>query len=50
MAIRAAAAVAEPEEILFENTKVSICLLLNRHARTLVPAALRAAARLPGRE
>jgi hypothetical protein len=35
MAIRAAAAVSEPEEILFENTKVSLCLLLNRHARTL---------------
>jgi hypothetical protein len=35
MAIRAAAAVAEPEEILFENAKVSLCLLLNRHARTL---------------
>jgi len=35
MAIRAAAAVAEPEEILFENAKVSLCLLLNRHAKTL---------------
>jgi hypothetical protein len=35
MAIRAAAAIAEPEEILFENAKVSLCLLLNRHARTL---------------
>src|SRR5437762_4404476 len=36
MAIRASAAVvAEPEQILFENAKVSLCLLLNRHARTL---------------
>ncbi len=35
MAIRAAAAVAEPEEILFENSKISLCLLLNRHARTM---------------
>jgi len=35
MAIRAVAASAEPEEILFENSKVSLCLLLNRHARTL---------------
>jgi hypothetical protein len=35
MAIRAAAAITEPEEILFENAKVSVCLLLNRHARTL---------------
>jgi hypothetical protein len=35
MAIRAAAAAAETEEILFENSKVSLCLLLNRHARTL---------------
>jgi hypothetical protein len=35
MAIRAAAAATETEEILFENSKVSLCLLLNRHARTL---------------
>src|SRR5258706_5782694 len=36
MAIRASAAVvAEPEQILFENSKVSLCLLLNRHARML---------------
>lgn len=35
MAIRAAAAIDEPEEILFENAKVSLCLLLNRHNRTL---------------
>jgi hypothetical protein len=35
MAIRATAAVAEPEQILFENSKVSLCLLLNRHARML---------------
>jgi len=36
MAVRATtAATTEPEEILFENTKVSLCLLLNRHARTL---------------
>ncbi len=35
MAIRAAAAVNEPEEILFENAKVSLCLLLNRHSHTL---------------
>lgn len=35
MAIRAAAAITEPEEILFENAKVSVCLLLNRHSRTL---------------
>src|SRR5215467_8410388 len=35
MAIRAAAAPSEPEEILFENAKVSVCLLLNRHSRTL---------------
>ncbi|HVU03898.1 MAG TPA: hypothetical protein VHE30_19200 [Polyangiaceae bacterium] len=35
MAVRATAAVADSEEILFENTKVSLCLLLNRHARTL---------------
>jgi hypothetical protein len=35
MAIRAARESVEPEEILFENTKISLCLLLNRHARTL---------------
>jgi hypothetical protein len=35
MAIRAAAAPTEPEEILFENAKVSLCLLLNRYSRTL---------------
>jgi hypothetical protein len=35
MAIRAAVATAEPEEILFENSKISLCLLLNRHSRTL---------------
>src|SRR5260221_4232248 len=35
MAIRAVAALTEPEEILFENAKVSLCLLLNRSARTL---------------
>jgi hypothetical protein len=35
MAIRAAAHEASSEDILFENTKVSLCLLLNRHARTL---------------
>jgi hypothetical protein len=35
MAIRAAAAATETEEILFDNSKVSLCLLLNRHARTL---------------
>src|ERR1051325_11117311 len=35
MAIRATAAIAEPEEILFENAKVSLCLLINRPARTL---------------
>jgi hypothetical protein len=35
MAIRAAAAVSEPEEIQFENAKVSLCLLLNRHSHTL---------------
>lgn len=36
MAVRASAAVvAEPEQILFENSKVSLCLLLNRHARML---------------
>lgn len=35
MAIRAAAAATEPEEILFENAKVSLCLLLNRHSHTL---------------
>jgi hypothetical protein len=35
MAIRATAAVAEPEQILFENSKVSLCLLLNRHSGML---------------
>ena len=35
MAIRSVAAVLEPEEILFENAKVSLCLLVNRHAKTL---------------
>ncbi|HEX4338257.1 MAG TPA: hypothetical protein VH062_20270 [Polyangiaceae bacterium] len=35
MAIRAAAAGSEPEEILFENAKVSLCLLLNRHSHTV---------------
>src|ERR1700753_4191254 len=35
MAIRAATTLAEPEEILFENAKVSLCLLLNRHSRAL---------------
>ena len=35
MAIRGTLAVAEPEQILFENSKVSLCLLLNRHARML---------------
>jgi len=35
MAIRAAAAASEQEEILFENAKVSLCLLLNRHSHTL---------------
>jgi hypothetical protein len=35
MAIRAAAPATESEEILFENSKVSLCLLLNRHARTI---------------
>lgn len=35
MAIRAPAESAESEDILFENSKVSLCLLLNRHARTL---------------
>src|SRR6185503_16154944 len=35
MAIRAAAAPTEPEEILFENAKVSLCLLLNRYSHTL---------------
>ena len=35
MAIRAAAAPPESEEILFENARVSLCLLVNRHAKTL---------------
>lgn len=35
MAVRAPAETAESEDILFENSKVSLCLLLNRHARTL---------------
>jgi hypothetical protein len=35
MAIRAPAALPESEEILFENTRVSLCLLINRPARTL---------------
>jgi hypothetical protein len=35
MAIRSVAAALEPEEILFENAKVSLCLLVNRHAKTL---------------
>jgi hypothetical protein len=35
MAIRAPAAHPESEEILFENTRVSLCLLINRPARTL---------------
>lgn len=35
MAIRAAAESTDSEDILFENSKVSLCLLVNRHARTL---------------
>jgi hypothetical protein len=35
MAIRAPAAQPESEEILFENARVSLCLLINRPARTL---------------
>lgn len=35
MAVRAPADNAESEDILFENSKVSLCLLLNRHAKTL---------------
>lgn len=35
MAIRAPAAQPESEEILFENARVSVCLLINRPARTL---------------
>lgn len=35
MAVRAPTESAESEDILFENSKVSLCLLLNRHARTL---------------
>lgn len=35
MAVRAPAENADSEDILFENSKVSLCLLLNRSARTL---------------
>jgi hypothetical protein len=35
MAIRAPAAQPDSEEILFENARVSLCLLVNRPARTL---------------
>lgn len=35
MAIRAPSAPPESEEILFENARVSLCLLINRPARTL---------------
>lgn len=35
MAVRAPAAQPDSEEILFENARVSLCLLINRHARTL---------------
>src|SRR5215831_19666002 len=35
MAIRAHSGHPESEEILFENTRVSLCLLINRPARTL---------------
>src|SRR5262245_51273682 len=35
MAIRDSAATPESEEVLFENARVSLCLLINRPARTL---------------